>query len=242
MDFDYMAGSKRKPKPISDPDFLSESEMDDFLMNVCGISRKELEQDLLKEAAIVKISHGQIQVGGTQVKLYAEPDAPKDAEEVEIIDWLTDQSILPVCAAWENEHNRQVISSLLRCPGGFHEWLMVAAMPMFKEMGIPLALIRDTRMKISECRFAYLDPDSGQLIRGRHGDVGSGHMHKRLLTYYTQAYNEWQERSDSGDLVMAGPIIAEKLQEFCGEFFVGDTPIPGSLLSLIQELSEGGLE
>lgn len=238
----YVTKSGRVVIPVERPGFLDEKEMDEKLESVYGISREELNHDLVREGLGRDSKYGRNNYGdilmpdATEQSVYIDPEQGQDLKGEELISWLTDQSTETVCKVWEIPSNRRLISGLLRYPGSFHEWLMVAAMPRFKEMEIPLKLIRDTRMKISECRFVY--EKDGKKEEGMHGGDGSGHMHFRLLTYYMQAYEVWKKAKADGKDVDAKKTVAVYLKKFCEEFFDFSHPIPKSLNDLIKELNK----
>lgn len=76
---------------------------------------------------------------------------------------------------WNDRENEGIIKSFVRYPGGNHEWLMAAALPELKCMGIPMELIKEYVTPTERCCFFMND----KLCF--HGREGSGLMHSRLF-------------------------------------------------------------
>lgn len=68
---------------------------------------------------------------------------------------------------------------MLRCPGGLHEWLMVARADKVKQWGITLAEYRAMRTPIDAV--AFVNPPA------RHGGPGSVRAHHELLAILEQS-------------------------------------------------------
>lgn len=218
---------KRVRRPVIREDFLEEKEFEQFLMEEYGLSQKELDDDLeiigkggrfIKEQA--DIVHP---VTGT-ITLYAQED-----KENYVLEYLDEQSYSDVDNIWRDGDNREAIASLIRYPGGQHEWLMVAALPFLKRMGIPLVWMREFRTKTEECTFYY------QEGKGQHGGPGSNRMHRDLLACFKSVC----ELGDCETGTNARCQVAANLEAFAEEHFDDDEiPVPDALRALIQALYE----
>lgn len=238
----YVTKSGRRVKKVNMSDYITETQLDQMLMERYGITQEELEEDLLDSNPGCHVS---AQVGEITwwddrppIKIYASESCRNEVTDVIVTDWLDDVSSSDLRELWKIQKNRRVIGSLIREPGGLHEWLMVAAIPYLKTMGIPMAWVKAAahRTFTSNCFFAYYNPLSHQNITGYHGGPGSGHMHWVLLNYYIKAYNEWCNPTVLDQFVQPGPIIADCLDEFKEQFFSKQIPAPPALETLIGNL------
>lgn len=103
--------------------------------------------------------------------------------------WFDGLSVNAFYSCWKR--NEQRIKALVRYPGGYHEWLMVSTLPELKAMGIPMELIRTLIVPTSQCCF-YVDGEEC-----RHGESGSGRMHRDLFKAIVMAY--YEETAFGGD-------------------------------------------
>lgn len=219
---------QRSRRPVVREGFLGEEEFDRILMEDYGLSREELDSDLeiigrrggfiLEEATISHPDEGEI-------TLRAEAD-----RENYVLEYLDGQSAETVDVIWQDIDNRAAIASLIRHPGGEHEWLMVAALPYLKRMGIPLVWMKRFRTETGECRFCY--QEDGERYEGFHGGPGSTRMHNHLL----QCFRSVSQQGDCHAGVEAGARIAGELRQFAQEHFREDISEPVALTQLIEAL------
>lgn len=225
---------KRTRKPVIREGFIEEEEFDRILMDEYGVTEDELREDIERSGMTggFNISQADIQLpDGKKVTLYAEGDG--DSLIFNYLEGLTPEEVF---ALWENMDNRKAIGSLIRYPGEWHEWLMVAALPFLKEMGIPLVWMTEFRTLTCQCLFHYIDKEK-QEQTGFHGGPGSGLMHINLLKCYTDAHKKLsQGQCEPGP--SAGRVIAENLIRFAEQHYKERSEIPEGLVGLINKLTE----
>lgn len=238
----YVTKSGRRVKRVPMPDFISETQLDQLLMDKYGITQEELNNDLLDSSTDCHFGaqHGEIIWWDDRppLQIYANESCCNDDTDIIVTNWLDGISSEDLKELWKIKENRRVIGSLIREPGGLHEWLMVAAIPYLKSMGIPMAWVKAAshRTYTDECSFVYYNSSAGQYQQGYHGGPGSGHMHWVLLNYYVKAYEEWCDRSIPAGFVQPGPILAHYLDEFMAQFFTEEVPAPQELENVIEDL------
>lgn len=219
---------KRSRRPVVREGFLEEEEFERILMEDYGLSREELDSDLeiigrrggfiLEEATI---SHPD----GSEIPLRAEADRANY-----VLAYLDRQSAEIVDAIWQDRDNRAAIASLIRHPGGQHEWLMVAALPYLKWMGIPLVWMKRFRTETGRCLFYYQEDE--EWYQGQHCGEGSTRMHNHLLQCFRSVY----QQGDCHAGAEAGERIAAELRHFAQEHFREDISEPDALTQLIEAL------
>lgn len=230
----YITSSGRKARRVDRQGFVSEEALDEILINEYGISPEELENDLLDStSSYVSTTKAEIVFDDeedTSIVLYASSDYCEDENDMDVTYWLQNEiESDELNWLWRNHNNRRAIGALIRDPGGWHEWLMVASIPYLKAMGIPMDWIKAEEFctPTDECNFIYTDSD-GDTQEGHHGGAGSGHMHWVLLNSYAGAYEEWANSAPSTE---PGPIIANHLDEFKRQFFE-----EGAVLEELEDL------
>lgn len=224
---------KRTRKPVIREGFIEEEEFDRILMEQYGVTEEELREDIERSGMKGGFNMSQAEIqhpGGKKVTLYAEGDG-----DLLVFNYLEELTPEEIFALWENMDNRKAIGSLIRYPGEWHEWLMVAALPFLKEMGIPLVWMREFRTLTCQCLFHYIDKER-QVQTGFHGGPGSGHMHISLLKCYTDAHKKLsQGQCEPGP--SAGRVIAENLIRFAEQHYKEKREIPEGLVGLINRLT-----
>lgn len=222
---------KRERRSVIREDFIGEEEFERILMEEYGLSQVELNNDLEivgRGGGFAKETADILQPDGSTISLYA-----KANEENYVLEYLDQQNPDNVDTIWQNEDNRAAIASLIRYPGGWHEWLMVAALPLLRRMEIPLVWMHRFRTETKQCNFYY--QEKGKWYQGWHGGAGSTRMHLHLLKCFRDVYQMvCNEECQPGP--KAGQQIAAKLREFAQERFQDDIPVPDALQELIQAL------
>lgn len=218
---------RSKLKSTKSDDFIYEEELDRELIAM-GMTRKELRADLKNYLTLehqpVRIDH--CRIGSTM--LVANRDLTKEyAGSVYVVDWLN-QLDMDAFNRISTE-NVKKISSLMRYPGGLHEWLMIVEIPALKEMGIDMELVKTCRTETAQCKFALDENDTS--LSGRHGGTGSGRMHIALREALNEAYHTWKA-DPSGDPVN---VLKTHLLRFAKDFYPGGpATVPQGLKRLIQ--------
>lgn len=223
---------KRVSKKTIRKDFIEEEELDRVLMEEYGVTEEELKDDIegsgmqggfKKAQADVRLPYGE------SVTLYAEGEG-----EYQVFNYLEGLEPENVFEIWGDMDNRRAIGSLIRYPGEQHEWLMVAALPFLRKMGIPLDWMRQFRTPTDYCVFHYTDKD-GKDQTGVHGGAGSGLMHIDLLRCYTNSYEQLnQGQCEPGP--SSGQVIADHLVSFTDRHYKKKSEIPEGLIALINAL------
>lgn len=223
---------KRVSRPVIRKGFIGEDELDRILMEEYGITEEELQEDIERSGmrSGYKSSEADIQFpNGETVTLYAEEGGDRN-----VFTFLEEHEPEDVFALWEKMENRRAIGSLIRYPGEQHEWLMVASLPFLREMGIPLAWMKEYRTLTSKCLFYYTDK-TGVKQTGFHGGPGSGLMHISLLRCYTDACEALRQgKCTPGP--SAGQVIAQNLSQFAEQYYKEISEIPEGLIGLINRL------
>lgn len=194
-------------------DFIYEDEIEQELIAM-GMTRKELRADLKNyltlEQQPVKIDH--CRVGA--VMLVANKDLKREyTGAVYVVDWMNGLTMDEFCGI--SVEDTRKIASLMRHPGGLHEWLMIAEMPALKEMGVDMELVKTCRTQISQCRFALNRADTS--LSGRHGGTGSGKMHVELRKALNKAYEAWKGNPSQDPM----DVLKTHLQKFAQIFYPG---------------------
>lgn len=131
-------------------------------------------------------------------------------------------------AYWEDVECREKIAALIRYPGGLHEWLMVSAIPLLKEIGIPLGFVKGYRDKTESCTFTIDDE------KGWHGGKLSGEMHNILYSHIYEARCEYKQLEKNDQVPKnAQYILAQWLKAFMEEVSIDN---PEVLRKLIYNL------
>lgn len=224
-----MCLGKRIPKRVVREDFYEEDEFERILTEEYGVTAEELQEDIMGGGISGGFCRTEAEIrllDGTKVTLYAETEG-----EYQVFTYLEACSPKEVSEIWMDTNNRKAIGSLIRYPGEQHEWLMVAALPFLKLMGIPLEWMREYRTRTDQCRFYYMSKDRIRHI-GSHGGEGSGTMHIDLLRCYIDAY---EMKCNPGP--DSGRAIAENLSEFVKAHYDDqEIEAPESLTNLIDIL------
>lgn len=224
---------KRISKQVKREGFIEEEEFDKILMKEYGVTEEELREDIERSGMTggFNMSKADIQLpNGEKVTLYAEGEG--DSLVFNYLEGLTPENVF---ALWANMDNRKAIGSLIRYPGEWHEWLMVAALPFLKAMGIPLVWMTEFRTLTCQCLFHYTDK-AGEQKEGFHGGPGSGLMHISLLKCYTDAYKKLSQRQCEPG-APAGQVIADNLIKFIGQHYLERSEIPEELIGLVNRLA-----
>lgn len=224
---------KRVRRPVKREGFIEEEEFDRILMEEYGVTEEELREDIERSGM-----QGGFHISEAEIRLPDGGNVTLQAEEVHdhyVLHYLEQLEPDDVFALWENMGNRKAIGSLIRYPGEQHEWLMVAALPFLRQMGIPLAWMREYRTLTCQCLFHYTDKE-GREQTGFHGGPGSGLMHISLLRCYTDAYKKLLQGECQPGL-SSGQVIAKNLIQFTEKHFKERSEVPEGLVGLINRLA-----
>lgn len=223
---------QRIRRPVVREGFLEEEEFVRILMDQYGVTEKELEDDVAPSgtSGVYKVDKAVICIPEKgRVTLCADETSSND-----VLQYLQTLSAEDVFGLWEIKENRKAIGGLIRNPGGWHEWLMVAALPYLRAMGIPLTWIREFRTKTTECNFYYQE-DDGKCYEGSHGGSGSTKMHNDLFQCYAMAYQSFlNEECTFGKEAIN--LIGENLFQFAGRHYDKNLTIADELKQLIERL------
>lgn len=222
---------KRVSKKVKRDGFIEEEEFERILIEEYGLTPEDLEDDVAPHGStgFFHVDTADISLpGGSTVTLSANENSREN-----VLVYLENRSVDTVSELWKNRENRRAIGALIRYPGGWHEWLMVASLPLLKAMGIPLAWIRQFRTETGCCEFRYRD--SGEWLEGIHGGPGSGRMHNELFRCYSSVYLDFMQGKYSAGAEAAGRI-RKNLLRFAGEHFDEKIVIPEALSRLINAL------
>ncbi len=213
-----------------DSEYLDETAFEQYLLGE-GITEEQLEKDLGNRLNLedrpVKRTHCEFIEGGKKVKVRAygldESSCPGSKM---ITDWLTEMDLETLKGYWQNNADKNKIKCLMRYPGGLHEWLILASIPMLKEMQIPMTYILNYRTPTKECYFFI---GNKKCCHGRNRSAG---MHRALYRAIKAAYEEWSKNKKSNACV----ILGEHLQQFAKEYYGnGAYKMPEDLNNLIVE-------
>lgn len=214
---------------------LDEDAFEKYLLAM-GVTPQQLEADLDDHLTLGNEFYNKnfqtLETDETSICVYAE-ELCTSAEEAEliriagisIIEWLDNISLDALMGFWERETERNKIKGLIRFPGGYHEWLMLAAIPMLKAMGIPMKCILRYRTPIDQCYFFI---DNTQCW---HGEKGSTTMHNALFREIGNAYLECAQRG----VHHPDYVLKKYLQRFAENYYGnGAYEIPEALARLIN--------
>lgn len=222
---------KRVSKKVKRDGFIEEEEFERILMEEYGLTAEDLEDDVAPHGS-TGFFHDDTAKICLPSQIIVTLSANENSRE-NVLVYLENRSVDTVSELWKNRENRRAIGALIRYPGGWHEWLMVASLPLLKAMGIPLAWIRQFRTKTAECQFYYQEGD--RYYPGIHGGVGSTRVHNELFRCYSSVYLEFLQGQCSAGAEAAGRIRSNLLR-FAGEHFDEKIMIPEALSRLINTL------
>ncbi len=222
---------KRERRPVERPDYYGEEEFVQILMNQYGVTEEELEDDVAPSgsSSVFRVDTANICIpeSGT-VTLCADGTSSND-----VLQYLQTLSAEDIFNLWAIKENRKAIGGLIRNPGGWHEWLMVAALPYLRAMEIPLAWIREFRTRTTQCNFYY--QDDGGRYEGFHGGPGSTKMHNDLFQCYAMAYQSFVN-GECASGKEAGNLIGRNLSQFADRHYDEELTIADELDQLIKNL------
>lgn len=119
------------------------------------------------------------------------------------------------------------IMQMFRYPGGLHEWLMIAAIPIFKEMGIPMDHVKTVRTPINETVF-WVDGEEC-----KHGRKNSGRFHVHLLNAIRLAYLDYAKWCQDNPRAIpkkrseaALSLLKKRLKDFAKLYYPPSKVIP----------------
>ncbi|MBD5541431.1 MAG: hypothetical protein HDR00_09640 [Lachnospiraceae bacterium] len=206
-------------------DFVDEKAFEQYLRDM-GVTEEQLEQDLEDHLTL----DGQFYAREYQVFTKNEESicvyaADADIEDggVSIIDWLDNMSVEELMEFWEDKEERNKIKGLMRYPGRYHEWLMLAAIPILKAMEIPMGKILEYRTLTAECNFFINDTECW------HGGEGSTTMHNDLFMEIGNAYLDCAKRRVHHPFY----VLQSYLQRFAEKYYRDRTEsMPDALKAL----------
>lgn len=195
----------------TESEFLNEEELEALLMDM-GVTKEQLKRDLEESLTLephpCSMKSCVLQKNGREYTVCAEGvQAPTGA--IRITEWLDTIPIEELMGFWEDREERNKIKALMRYPGGQHEWLMLAAIPMLKVMEIPMEAILRYRTPTDEC-FFYAN--GGKCW---HGGEGSTAMHNDLFKAIGAAYMDLVRRR----VHHRNNVLRERLQEFARRYY-----------------------
>lgn len=228
-----METGPRPRKLVDYSDYYTEDQIDQALIDY-GIDPKTLAQDdengqfLNLTPGIFSLSEYDFEVDGEMCHVTAEDIKKEDAIEEEdaiyIVDFLNGLNEEKFYALWANEQYKRAISALMRYPGSMHEWLMIAALPLLKEMNINLQWVKEVRTEITDAfQFVW---EGERYVHGTN--TGSAHMHQELYDAIKRAYRKFSPERDD-----ALQCLRKQLQVFAQDFFKDDCEIPDKLSQFI---------
>lgn len=206
-------------------EYLDEAAFEQYLFEQ-GVTREELEADLNDHLTLNTQPYGgkcySFKKDGESFQVYAEGiEIPYGG--ISITRWLDSMPIETLLWFWEKPQERNKIKSLMRYPGAYHEWLMLAAIPMLKVMGIPMGEIMRYRTLTDRCWFLF---DGKQCW---HGGAGSTTMHNDLFMEIGNAYLECARRKVHHSF----PVLRKYLRRFAWKYYGKETKnIPDALKAL----------
>ncbi len=198
-----------------DSEYLDEEAFEQYLLGR-GVTPEQLEKDLDDHLTLDPQPYGgncQIfEKDGKSIRVYAEGVDIEDGG-ISITRWLDNMSMDVLMWLWERPEERNKIKSLMRYPGAYHEWLMLAAIPMLKDMEIPMGEIMQYRTPTNECCFFI---DNTQCW---HGGEGSTTMHNDLFMEIGNAYLESAQRQVHHSF----PVLRKYLRRFAEKYYCNRT-------------------
>lgn len=153
--------------------------------------------------------------------------------------FLDELSMEDFCAIWFGECDKAqktayALKRLLRHPGGQHEWLMIAAVPVLKAMEIPMECVKEVRTPTAGTYF-YISGD-----KCWHGETGSNIFHTSLLQHIRTAYVEYGEWCKENPSALASQyarealrILREQLEDFAAQYYPSVEERPTALQEFI---------
>lgn len=200
-----------------DSEYLTEEEFEQYLLGQ-GVTLEELAADLDDHLTLDPQHYGgNCQIfakDGESIRVYAEGVAIEDGG-ISITRWLDNMSTKTFQWFWERPEERNKIKSLMRYPGTYHEWLMLAAIPLLKVMGIPMKEIMQYRTPIRDCHFLF----GGEM--SLHGGKGSTIMHNDLYSAIQNACAEWVAKGKIKET--AFPVLRKYLRRFAEKYYCNRT-------------------
>lgn len=187
-----METGTRVRKPVDYSDYYTGDEIDQAFIDY-GIDPAILAQDdenmeyLNLNSGNFLLTECYFEVDGEEYHVTAEPT---DVEgDYYIVNFLNDLNVGQFMELWRDEESKTAIAALMRHPGHMHEWLMIAALPTLKRMGIDFNRVKDVRTEITT-DFQFVS--EGQ--KWTHGaNRGSALMHiylKKKIEDQAQRYEE----------------------------------------------------
>lgn len=194
-----------------DSEYLDEKAFEQYLLGQ-GVTPEQLAADLDDHLTLDPQHYGgNCQIfakDGESIRVYAEGVAIEDGG-ISITRWLDNMPMEVLMLFWNEKRERNKIKSLMRYPGAYHEWLMLAAIPMLKVMGIPMGEIMQYRTPTSECCFFIKG------IQCWHGEEGSTTMHNDLFMEIGNAYLECAQRQVHHSV----PVLRKYLRRFAEKYY-----------------------
>lgn len=199
----------------NESEYLGEEAFEQYLIKL-GVTPKQLAADLDDHLTLDPQPYGgscqTFEKDGKSIRVYAEDVAIED-EGISITRWLDNMSMEVLMWLWERPEERNKIKSLMRYPGAYHEWLMLAAIPMLKVMRIPMGEIMQYRTPTDKCCF-FIDNKPCW-----HGGEGSTTMHNDLFMEIGNAYTECVKRKVHHPF----PVLQEHLRRFAEKYYCNRT-------------------
>lgn len=208
-----------------DSEYLDETAFEQYLLDQ-GITPEQLEADLndhlTLEGQSYSREHQIFEKDGESVEVFG-VDGDAAPGKLFITDWLDNLPMETLMWFWEKDTERNKIKGLMRYPGGYHEWLMLAAIPMLKAMGVSMAEILNYRTPTEECCFYIGDTQCW------HGREGSTTMHNDLFMEIGNAYLECGQRKVHHTI----PVLKKYLRRFAEKYYgSGRYEMPDALKQL----------
>lgn len=188
----YTTGSGRIVRPVVDPDFVGHEELEKYLQGE-GVTWAELEDDEKHGFGGKYCPRDRGHIKYTSV---TEEEVEGDLTASTVCDFIEKMELEDLCKIWFDREpqaveNKAVLCGLLRYPGGLHEWLMIAGVPLYKEMGISIQQVKDIRTETTKTPI-YVGADCSV-----HGSRYSTEFHNYLKACICKAYTQWKK--DGGD-------------------------------------------
>lgn len=211
---------RHNPKRVVREGYVGEEELEAHLEEI-GVDSNMLAKDLQYfnlEQSVYNTVSCVFQLSSEEVTVFA----TKEAGEPYICDWLDAMDIEEFRDLWKDREFQKVVAALMRYPGGLHEWLMIEAIPLLKEMGISLEMVKTYRTPTEATYFLH----NGEL--SYHGKAGSTTMHNDLFRCIVEAYSQWKQVGRQPLL-----LIQAQLREFVKEYYAG-LDMPDELQELLK--------